>query len=85
MTTHHGTRLRRQQLHYRLLDRLDSVASVPALRWLWRLFAIVFFACGGLAAWDWRFVTWGLLALIVISILILRETIVSLVKGWRDE
>lgn len=61
------------------------MASVPALRWLWRAFTVVILASVFVAAWDLRFITWGLLALIVISLLILRETLVSLLKGWRDE
>lgn len=83
-TTQHSTRLRRRQVAWRLLDRLDALASAPTLGWLWRLFWCVFFGCGFVAAWDLRFVTWGLLALIVVSVLILAATIEHVVKGLAE-
>lgn len=45
----HGTRLRRRQIAYQVLERLDRLVGVPSLRWLRSLRSAVWIAA--LACW----------------------------------
>jgi hypothetical protein len=85
MTTQRGERLRRKQFHYRMMGFLEAQEDVPASTWLWRAFFVVLVTCGVILFWDLRAIVWGLLALILLQLMILGETLRVLIDRWRDE
>lgn len=90
MTTH-GDTIRRRQIAYRLLDRIDSLSFVPSLNWLrfvrWLLImaAIACYAAGWLYIGAWWFQ--ALLAIatwIAIEIAIVGRSVVEVLRRDRE-
>lgn len=90
MTTR-GEALRRRQIAYRLLDRLDSLSFVPSLNWLrfvrWLLImaAITCYVAGWLYSGGWWFqALLALAAWIAVEIAIVGRSVVEVLRRDRE-
>lgn len=90
MTTH-GDTIRRRQIAYRLLDRLDALSFVPSLNWLRFVRWLLIMAAVGCYAAGWLYIgAWWFQALlavatwIAIEIAIVGRSVVEVLKGSRE-
>jgi hypothetical protein len=78
-----GQAIRRRQIVYRLLDRLDLLTTVKAASWLRFFRLVVWVLAGGAYASGWRFdVLLALIIAVVIEIAAFRVALIEVLKTY---